>query len=503
MSISLEHVPVGEQVWFRLEDLASWTATGLAEGATVRFTLTQQRNRRSDDSDLHLDDSVLGTVEVAAQKARDVRVSAAEDCRGVVVLRDGTLLLGEVGPDLHIDLAGGRLGAGEYPRMHLLGDIEIDYTATGPVGIEALTVSGVCNIALASNKVTIGEVGSGAGGAPSELLLVPSEASSARSSNRSVSLTVGKAEEVTFVGTAATLQVTKSATHCVFAGDLAVDFSRRSVGDRLVFAKRGGNTPSLSAGQDSTLLQVSGQLQLGQVKGAHIAGASEGFHISRIGEPRGVIGGGGAKSFCEAAFIRGFKIPRGLVGRSHLNFLADAHHLEPHIGNLPGWNYRWRPRSWFNGKPEDFEAAQRDAELMREMRRLAHERGASGGARTKVGWCAQRLRHVTTSGWVERSALSGYRLLGYGERPMPAFVTWLVAAVIVAALTMAGDACGWPGMGGALVEVFHAAFGPVGAITRSGAPAADQEWVYVARAAVAIPLIVGALSLRNYVRASE
>ena len=51
--------------------------------------------------------------------------------------------------------------------------------------------------------------------------------------------------------------------------------------------------------------------------------------------------------------------------------------------------------------------------------------------RTLLAWCAYRTRQSVTPGHIEKGVLGAYRLIGYGERPMPAFVLYAVVAVVM------------------------------------------------------------------------
>jgi hypothetical protein len=52
-------------------------------------------------------------------------------------------------------------------------------------------------------------------------------------------------------------------------------------------------------------------------------------------------------------------------------------------------------------------------------------------------------------------------------------------------------------------ETLIQAGGPVAAVMRSGTAPLQEDWHYVLRALVAVPLITAALSVRNYVKGAE
>lgn len=297
----------------------------------------------------------------------------------------------------------------------------------------------------------------------------------------------------------------------------------------------------LQAGRGSTLLDVSGHVELGQVAGATIVGTTKGFHIIDIASPRMRAGQrSDPTKLCQEATLRGFTVDREADGLSALNLMASASTLSPHVAGLPGSDSTlWRAvtdtlrkamtrllgimsrvlglakkttTSPHEGDVQkDSVSLQWQAALMLRMRQLTREKGASGAVRTRVGWCAQRLRHETTTGFWEKSALWGYRAMGYGERPAPALLTWLVVAGVVAGVVVGADKS-WS-FGGDfwdfsptgfwrpyLTAFFDFASGPVGSLSGTGSTALSESWQYLVRAIVAVPLVVGALSLRNYVR---
>jgi hypothetical protein len=63
---------------------------------------------------------------------------------------------------------------------------------------------------------------------------------------------------------------------------------------------------------------------------------------------------------------------------------------------------------------------------------LSHIGNSPASVRTKLSWCAYRIRHLQTIGKAERFILGAYRLIGYGEWPMPAFILYFFFALSMA-----------------------------------------------------------------------
>jgi hypothetical protein len=189
-------------------------------------------------------------------------------------------------------------------------------------------------------------------------------------------------------------------------------------------------TPAVAARENAVVTGLEGPFILGSVQGATMAGSSRGYLIAGVNERRFSRDRLTQDPLAQST-LRELSVPPGLTGRKLLTKFSSAFQLEPAKQHLPGSQMSlWhsvdvrRPRRFLRSillgaAPSDHEAATMhlDSELMRELHRLVKERGAPGASRTKVGWCAYRLRHATTAGRMERFALTGYRMLGYGERP--------------------------------------------------------------------------------------
>lgn len=271
-----------------------------------------------------------------------------------------------------------------------------------------------------------------------------------------------------------------------------VSATLREKGERLVFLDQA----SLALSKQSVVVvSMQGEPRLGDLKGGTLIGDPDtGFTIGSVQGPGAL----------EDAQLENVRLRAGLDGLKVLAEAETCRRIEPDPRDLPGWNLRLRVRTLPSANHAERLATSYDADLMRRFAELCRTKGASGSASTKVGWCAQRLRHQVTPGRWEQAALWGYRLLGYGERPGPALLTWLGLSLLFAVVLAAPG--GWQvdlaGFRHFLSVWAEDAISPVGAILGTGATATESAWVYLVRALVAVPLVVGLLSLRKYTRAA-
>ena len=207
------------------------------------------------------------------------------------------------------------------------------------------------------------------------------------------------------------------------------------------------------------------------------------------------------------------RLPHGLDGRRILTLLGNAFHFTPDTTDLPGrdqtiWAWATRSREINYKKPENASRLLGDAEFVRELTRVCRDKGAPGSVTTQVSWCAYRLRALKAKG-VEWGALAIYRLLGYGERPVPAFALWVLLSFALAGpVLFANDhEFDWSkgGFGVFAAEVGRLLLGPLSALAKSGGTLnSTGDFVEVAaRTLTAIPLVTGAIALRNYVKSER
>ena len=102
-------------------------------------------------------------------------------------------------------------------------------------------------------------------------------------------------------------------------------------------------------------------------------------------------------------------------------------------------------------------------------------------------------------------ALSAYRTLGYGERPLPAFLLWFLMSLTLAGpvLALEGAAFDWSGWDRLLTEAGRLALGPLSGLLKGGTLSGGDLAEVAARALTAIPLVTGSLALRNYVKSER
>lgn len=287
--------------------------------------------------------------------------------------------------------------------------------------------------------------------------------------------------------------VTEVITGVDFAGVTTLTMSSGSRGRNVVAH---GQQVTLIGSPGAVLTELEGDWSIRSADRSHLFGTAKGF---RITQSRRSLGGG---TKFGGAVLDNFHLPSGPERREILAALGEAYHLNPATSDIPGSDIAYHlPRPWLaRTKHPLLERLPEDVEFIGELARLAHDKGAPGSTRTRIAWCAYRVRHLGTDNRWERLVLAAYRLLGYGERPLPAFATWLALAALIAVMKL-HSGFGWSLMSSKVLlsAILHEAFGPVGAILRTGSPTTEL-WESVLRAIIAIPLVTGTLALRNFVK---
>lgn len=262
--------------------------------------------------------------------------------------------------------------------------------------------------------------------------------------------------------------------------------------------------PLLRAGDGSFLLNVEGSVDIGKAPGIHIAAGERGLavHLDSSTSPD--------DKPWKGTMMTDVILPAGLVGRRVLDVLEGAYQFTPSVKKIPGRDQTLlarvlgRRQTRYTGDREVRRQLYEDAEFVRELSVLCRKKGTPGSVATTVGWCAYRLRHLKARG-VERLALSVYRMLGYGERPLPALITWLCLSLALAGPVLAADGAkfDWTGVDLILSEAGRLALGPLAGLLRGGNLSGGDLAEIAARALTSIPLVTGALALRNYVKAER
>ncbi|NDL60077.1 hypothetical protein [Phytoactinopolyspora mesophila] len=284
-----------------------------------------------------------------------------------------------------------------------------------------------------------------------------------------------------------------------------------------------GNGRQMKLGaRRAVVSRLSGRWRIRDAREASLSGEGAGFAILGLSLPRQR----GRTDRFDGAVVTNFSLPRLETRRRVLASMTGAYHLSPNADRIPGSGSKYHELSLrlarkalkqptslarsvprvFTGRldPEVKKALDRDAEFVGELSRLAHQHGAPGSVRTRISWCAYRLQHLTAGRLSERALLIVYRCLGYGEKPAPAFLTWILLALILVPTVAVFDSSSTLD---ASVQGFHEyirqaaemALGPLGTLSGIGTSAAST-WDYALRTVIAIPLVTGGLALRNYLK---
>lgn len=143
-----------------------------------------------------------------------------------------------------------------------------------------------------------------------------------------------------------------------------------------------------------------------------------------------------------------------------------------------------------------------EAEYANALADLAASRGAPASVRTNLAWLSYRMANLTAPGRAERFVLWLYRMIGYGERVMPAVICYAVVALTCAIISLHAAAFSLSPSG------FHLFLGrwgdwlasPLHLLHFNDSITDTGWWFTLGRALVAIPFLTAVLALRNYVK---
>lgn len=262
----------------------------------------------------------------------------------------------------------------------------------------------------------------------------------------------------------------------------------------------------LSAGPQSVLTQIGGEVALLKVEHVHLTASPTGLVIHQAYETEN------DKPSWVGLVVSGVTFPRGSAGRRILAKMADAYYFAPATDGVPGSDQtvvaKVRRNRIVNYSHHP-DRLRQDAEYTREIARLARDKGAPGSVATHLAWCAYRLRALSATGKVEKGALAAYRTIGYGERPVPAFLTWIFLAMTLTGPILALNGHSFEatlgGLGAWSEEAFRLALGAFAGI--SWGQTVDRDFAasaeILARVLISVPLVTGTLALRNYVKSGS
>lgn len=259
----------------------------------------------------------------------------------------------------------------------------------------------------------------------------------------------------------------------------------------------------LSTLSHSTISNASGNVVLERVENSTIVGRYDGVNS----RPPGLeIVGIGQVSGLSRVTLDGVRFPISSEGLEVMSALAQhALQVTPAVhGALPGrrrvdrapWARRWM-------SPEEILFNQIYAQ---ELASLAEKKSTTGASRTILSWCAYRMRNLAAAGMVERTLLSFYRLIGYGERTGPALLTYFIIALSCTLVSEAGRPVdlgddGVRQFGGDLMAWLITPLHLLD-LTESTAFPGDlpRPVEVIFRVIIAIPFVTGVLALRKYAK---
>lgn len=428
---------------------------------------------------------------------KDVELTVAEPLTGTVLLLDG----------------GSALLQDRVDHMLVVSSGEVDdLGGTGGNRIEQLGIAWDASLTMGPDLPQIGTIVGVEGARPTLCLLArPRD----RSRNTDA-VRVAHIKDVTIAATdgMVTLGGVTTVTGASIRHDVHLRLAEHSTVAQTLFVPASeddeSERPVLSAAQGAFLLDVSGAVSLAEAPGIHVAAGTSGLAVN-------LAASAGSGDPWAGAMMTNIILPTGLVGRRVLDRLEGAYHFTPAVATLPGrdqtiYSSVSTALSRRGGQdattPAEDRAERRrldeDAEFMRELSALCRKKGTPGSVATTVAWCAYRLRHLKSHG-VERAALAVYRTLGYGERPLPAFGLWAALSLGLAGPVLAAGGAHFDpsGFGTYFTEVGRLALGPLAGLLRGGALNGGDLAEIAARAVISIPLVTGAIALRNYVKSER
>jgi len=209
--------------------------------------------------------------------------------------------------------------------------------------------------------------------------------------------------------------------------------------------------------------------------------------------------------------------------------LQSAHHVIPSLHNTPVLDHTmWKTfkrfytsvirlrfgkdeslriiPSWRRGRALRERRLNGDITYVRALIDTAAAKGAPGTVKTKANWAAYRLRQ-RTSPLVESVLLGAYRTIGYGERPAPAFLLWILFSAISTAIILHERS--WDLTTKGLFETWSVfsywALPSFGLTSLPDPPSGISKDMntFILHAIVAIPFVTGILALRNFLKSDS
>jgi hypothetical protein len=300
----------------------------------------------------------------------------------------------------------------------------------------------------------------------------------------------------------ATLMIGRTATRLAVRGEGLLQVNQTATVQDLELA----HPLKLRLYEHAVVTGATGQVVLQLAANAQLVGSERsGLELTDIAptpftDPAQALGG---------AALENIKIPMNARGRQQLALLEHVAHFTPYVRDLPMIRIReWRYRRPFARKrwPTKLEQAQLSGEYeyVKTLARLAAEKGAPGSVRTKLAWATYRMRNLAAGSPVERIALSAYRVIGYGERAIPAVATWLLAAVVAIPIARGIH----PDLSVRGLREFgeqwgHYVLSPLHLLRLGGGDDNPGTRELIARILVAAPFVTAVLAARNYVKADR
>ncbi len=269
--------------------------------------------------------------------------------------------------------------------------------------------------------------------------------------------------------------------------------------------------PLLLLDRYSQLVGASGSVRLGAVAGASLSGVARPTSDDSHGHNRLVIEGLPEEpEELDGVTLINVDIPVTLQGLRMIAKLSTSahqvtpalHQALPGLGPLAGFRL-----SAFRHPRSDGPHLLLQSQYASALSELASKTRAPASVRTRLAWCTYRLRNLVAPGRTERTLLTAYRAIGYGERVMPALCLYIFLAVVMTSLALVGQelVATLTGLKYWLRGYLDWLITPLHVLKLTGERkesdfALNQPWDTLARLPLAIPFATAVLALRKYVK---
>ena len=288
--------------------------------------------------------------------------------------------------------------------------------------------------------------------------------------------------------------------------------------------------PRLMVGPFGIISGLQGEWRVRQVAQAALYGRKEldGFTIYDVMDDNAVS----ALDIFKQASLENVRVNSGFKAAYVWECLLSARYINPILAKTPVSNYRFSRQTrarvrrfnaimssdtlvksfgvFINVSSSGLTVAREQTAHLEDLwirgcARACDAKGAAGPRRTLARWARYRVRAESKPPIYERLLLAAYRLIGFGERPGPAFATWLIGVFTLTAWHLRGRSLqmNWEGISHVWRTFAFWAAPSFGLINLPELPDGVNRDVntFLLHALLAIPLLTGVVALRKFMKA--